>query len=147
MPRDFSDTSKPIKPPPEPRRRPKQDRSKMMVDSIVEACIRILDREGADRLTTNRIAEVAGVSKASLYRYFPNKEAIVAAVFDQILTGNLARHDEWERQWSKMSLEESVAFLIDLMLSLDRRLVRLHRSFYQAYREVSTQIEIRRTSS
>ena len=39
--------------------------------------------EGAESLTTQRIADVAGVNIASLYQYFPNKEAILAQVFEE----------------------------------------------------------------
>jgi AcrR family transcriptional regulator len=42
-----------------------------------------LIKEGYDRASTNRIAEVAGVSIGSLYQYFPSKEALVAAVVDR----------------------------------------------------------------
>jgi len=40
-------------------------------------------KEGYDRASTNRIAELAGVSIGSLYQYFPSKEALVAAVIDR----------------------------------------------------------------
>ena len=40
----------------------------------------MLASEGLDAVTTNRVAELAGVSIGSLYQYFPNKEALVAAV-------------------------------------------------------------------
>jgi AcrR family transcriptional regulator len=42
-----------------------------------------LIREGSDRASTNRIAEVAGVSIGSLYQYFTSKEALVATVIDR----------------------------------------------------------------
>jgi AcrR family transcriptional regulator len=42
-----------------------------------------LVREGFDRASTNRIAEVAGVSVGSLYQYYPGKEAPAAAVIDR----------------------------------------------------------------
>ena len=48
------------------------------VDAIVQAAAYILVRDGCAKLTTNRIAERAGVNIASLYQYFPNKEAILA---------------------------------------------------------------------
>ncbi len=54
-----------------------------MVDALVEATARVLVREGFDRASTNRIAEVAGVSVGSLYQYYPSKEALVAAVIDR----------------------------------------------------------------
>ena len=60
-----------------PRKRPSQERSRFTVDAILEAATDILVRDGFARLTTNRIAERAGVNIASLYQYFPGKEAIV----------------------------------------------------------------------
>jgi AcrR family transcriptional regulator len=55
----------------------------MTVDALLEATARILVREGFDKASTNRIAEVAGVSVGSLYQYFPGKEALVAAVIER----------------------------------------------------------------
>lgn len=49
----------------------------MLVDAIVEAAIRILERDGWRSLTTTTVARRAGVSVGSLYQYFPNREAIV----------------------------------------------------------------------
>lgn len=64
----------------EPRKLPTQKRSRATFDAILEAGARILVDEGYEAATTNRIAEVAGVSVGSLYQYFPNKESIVLAV-------------------------------------------------------------------
>ncbi|MUG94873.1 TetR family transcriptional regulator [Scytonema sp. UIC 10036] len=66
--------------PTKPRKLPQQDRSKMTVDAILIATAHILTEEGYDTASTNRIAERAGVSIGSLYQYFPNKEALVAAL-------------------------------------------------------------------
>lgn len=73
----------PRKIPTTPRKLPQQDRSKITVDAILIATARILMQEGYDRASTNRIAELAGVSIGSLYQYFPNKEALVAALVEQ----------------------------------------------------------------
>lgn len=70
------------KQPPRARKRPRQSRSRHTLRAIQEACLKILDTEGADKLTTARIADVAGVNIASLYQYFPNKEAILSDVYD-----------------------------------------------------------------
>lgn len=67
----------------EPRKRPRQARSRAMVDALIEATARVLVEDGYDRASTNRIAKVAGVSVGSLYQYFPNKEALVVAVVDR----------------------------------------------------------------
>jgi AcrR family transcriptional regulator len=66
-----------------PRKFASQERSRSTVDALLEATTRILIKEGYDRASTNRIAEVAGVSIGSLYQYFPSKEALVAAVVDR----------------------------------------------------------------
>ena len=80
-----------------PRKEASQERSRATVNALVEATARILVREGYDKASTNRIAEVAGVSIGSLYQYFPSKEAMVAAVIErhnrqigQMVRGELA---------------------------------------------------------
>ncbi|GAB5487537.1 MAG: TetR/AcrR family transcriptional regulator [Parasphingorhabdus sp.] len=62
------------------RKTPSQGRSKATVDAILTAAARILISSGYAKASTNRIAEVAGVSIGSLYEYFPGKEAIFAEV-------------------------------------------------------------------
>jgi AcrR family transcriptional regulator len=59
------------------RKRPKQTRSTELVAAILEAAAQVLAQEGAQRFTTARVAEKAGVSIGSLYQYFPNKAAIL----------------------------------------------------------------------
>jgi AcrR family transcriptional regulator len=66
-----------------PRKLASQERSRSTVDALLEATTRVLIKEGYDKASTNRIAEVAGVSIGSLYQYFPSKEALVAAVIDR----------------------------------------------------------------
>ncbi len=61
-----------------PRKLPRQERSRTTVEALLQATTDILVRQGAGRLTTNRIAERAGVNIASLYQYFPGKHAIIA---------------------------------------------------------------------
>lgn len=48
-----------------------------LVSAILEAAVQVLAQEGAQRFTTARVAEKAGVSVGSLYQYFPNKAAIL----------------------------------------------------------------------
>jgi AcrR family transcriptional regulator len=59
------------------RKQPKQARSTELVATILEAAVQVLAKEGAQRFTTARVAEKAGVSVGSLYQYFPNKAAIL----------------------------------------------------------------------
>jgi AcrR family transcriptional regulator len=66
----------------EPKRRPKQARSQEMVRRIVEAATTILTRDGVEALTTNHIANEAKISVASVYQFFPNKQAIIYAAYN-----------------------------------------------------------------
>lgn len=61
-----------------PRKTPRQERSRATVDALLGAAAHILERDGYAKLTTNRIAARAGVNIASLYQFFPGKDAIVA---------------------------------------------------------------------
>lgn len=63
-----------------PRKSPKQSRSRVTVDAIVEATAQLLRERGPDGTTTARIAQRAGTSVGSLYQYFPTREALVAAI-------------------------------------------------------------------
>lgn len=61
-----------------PRKRPSQSRSLSTVEAVLEATARILEERDTPRVTTNAIAERAGVSIGSLYQYFPSRDAIFA---------------------------------------------------------------------
>jgi len=73
------------------RKQPKQARSAELVAAILDAAVQVLAKEGAQRFTTARVAEKAGVSVGSLYQYFPNKAAILFRL----------QSDEW-RQTSEL---------------------------------------------
>jgi AcrR family transcriptional regulator len=69
----------------EPRKTPQQGRSVATVEAIHDATIQVLLKNGADRLTTVRVAQRAGVSVGTLYQYFPNKQALLFAVLERHL--------------------------------------------------------------
>ncbi|ARN81963.1 hypothetical protein DSM21852_13110 [Methylocystis bryophila] len=70
-----------------PRKSPVQARSAVTVDTLHAATIQVLVREGLSRCTTTRIAERAGASVGSLYQYYPNRDALLAAVLEKHLEG------------------------------------------------------------
>ncbi|WP_217575339.1 TetR family transcriptional regulator [Mesorhizobium sp. GbtcB19] len=59
------------------RKQPKQARATELVAAILQAAAQVLAVEGAQRFTTTRVAEKAGVAVGSLYQYFPNKAALL----------------------------------------------------------------------
>jgi len=61
---------------------PIQARSTVTVEAISEATIQVLLTHGAERLTTTRVAARAGVSVGTLYQYYPNKQSLLFAIFE-----------------------------------------------------------------
>lgn len=129
-----ADYEKPI---PLPRKLPKQGRSKVLVDAIVEACENILARGDAEQLTTNYIAEVAGVNIGSLYQYFPNKEAVLATVFTRKMAAERAEFADQSNKrilaQSALSLSAALAEVIRVKAELHQRFLALHGDFYRDY--------------
>lgn len=70
-----------------PRKSPIQARSAVTVEALHAATIQVLIEEGLSRCTTTRIAERAGTSVGSLYQYYPNRDALLAAVLEKHLDG------------------------------------------------------------
>ncbi|GCA98962.1 TetR/AcrR family transcriptional regulator [Mycolicibacterium sp. NCC-Tsukiji] len=64
------------------RKQPKQQRSAETRQRILDAAARVFAEFGYRGGTTNRIADAANISIGSLYQYFPNKDAILAALTD-----------------------------------------------------------------
>jgi AcrR family transcriptional regulator len=74
------------------RKSPKQERSKDLVSAVMAAAARILESAGTEALTTNKVAQMAGVSIGSLYQYFPGKDAIFSTLIEQQLDVNAAHY-------------------------------------------------------
>lgn len=62
------------------RKEPRQNRSRATVEAILRAGARVLSDAGWAGFTTNRVADLAGVSIGSLYQYFPDKLSLVDAI-------------------------------------------------------------------
>jgi AcrR family transcriptional regulator len=99
------------------RKQPQQSRSTDLVAAILQAATQVLAREGAQRFTTARVAERAGVSVGSVYQYFPNKAAILFKL----------QSDEWQQTTDLLA-----AILGDLRKPPFVRLRRLVRAFVRS---------------
>lgn len=93
---------------------PVQKRSKETVASIVESCSRLLVQEPYHAITTDKIAEMAGVSIGSLYQFFANKEAIVAAVIDELLQTDIVYIEEQMNQIPQTDMNTKIHSLINI---------------------------------
>jgi len=125
-----------------PRKTPRQDRSRATVDAVLQATTDILVREGYAKLTTNRIAERAGVNIASLYQYFPGKEAIVAELRRRHGAEQRAELRRVLAERGSKSLESTIRSLVSMGVAGHARAPRLHRVFAEelpalGYRDVT----------
>lgn len=102
------------------RKTPRQRRAAEAFHSVLTAASRLLPDLGYQRLTTNRIAELAGVSIGSLYQYFENKDAIALELFQKILGQNQdglkAALEECRGCALDVALDRLVAKMVDRML-------------------------------
>jgi len=73
------------------RATPRQDRSRATKDLVLQVAAAVLGEVGLEGFNTNLIAERAGVGPRAIYRYFPNKFAILGALASELL--------ELERAW------------------------------------------------
>jgi AcrR family transcriptional regulator len=108
------------------RRRPNQRRARQTVEAILDAVVRILKREGAGGVTTNRIAEVAGVSIGSVYQYFPDKAAIFAALHQRHI-------EEIDRAVERTLVQNADASLDDLMRAMIEVMIDAHADDPELY--------------
>lgn len=125
-----------------PRKTPKQDRSRATVEALLEATADILTRDGYGKLTTNRIADRAGVNIASLYQYFPGKDAIVAELRRRHGAEQRAGLRKALDQRRDESLEGTLRALVSVGLAGHAHAPRLHRVFSEelpalSHREVA----------
>ncbi|MBZ9705248.1 TetR family transcriptional regulator [Mesorhizobium sp. ESP7-2] len=75
----------------EPRRRPKQERSRERIDAILSTTMRLIGEKGIDAVTMKEVGMLAGGPIATVYHYFPNKSAILAMLYERFSEVSRAR--------------------------------------------------------
>lgn len=118
---------------PTPRKRPNQSRSRALVDAVAQACLRILDEAGDDALTVARIAEVSGVAVGSIYQYFPNKDAIVAVLYERVLDQEAEQLLLMRERLVGIPLTEAMREILANIIRVELRLFKLNQAFHLRY--------------
>ena len=102
------------------RKSPKQERSKDLVGAVMAAAARILESAGSETLTTNKVAQLAGVSIGSLYQYFPGKDAIFSTLIEQQLDSNAAHYAQFiethKNDEAPLLMKALIADVVDLFV-------------------------------
>jgi AcrR family transcriptional regulator len=105
------------KPPTQPRKKPRQPRAQATVDAMLEATAQVLKKVGYDRLTTNKVAEAAGVSVGSVYQYFPGKEALLIALMLRVAEKQRAAFVASLARSADAPIEDAIAGVLDSILA------------------------------
>jgi len=131
------------------KNRPRQERAKRTYEAILVAAAELLVEVGVERISTNLVAERAGITVPALYRYFPNKYAVLNALGASLMD----RHNEVFKQWFDMYMVEgqpqhlldNIYELLKLTLDVTRKQTG-GLEVVQALRAVAPLQEVRLTS-
>jgi len=110
--------------PPQLRKKPMQSRSRLLVDSVKQACLLVVEKEGIDGLSVSAISEASGVTFGSIYQYFPNLDGIIAAVYDDAVSAAITRASRSGQVTEVFAALEEELKHLDLIF---------HRDFFQNY--------------
>ena len=107
-----------------------QARSRKSLARLLKATIEVLDKEGIEGATIPRIAARAGLSPGTVYRRFPDKDALMREVSIRVFESNYKQTKELvaEERWKDKSLAETARAVVDLTLNGHRSHRRLLRA-------------------
>lgn len=98
------------------KHRPRQERAKRTYENILRAAAELLVEVGVERISTNLIAERAGITVPALYRYFPNKYSVLHALGAALLDRQNAVFADWFDQFGADSVAEELLAGVDDLL-------------------------------
>lgn len=96
-----------------------QHRSRETAARLLEAAEEILEKRGVTGASVPEIARRAGVSPASIYRRFTDKDGLLREVFESFFERAIKANDEalQPSRWVATSLEQSVCALVSGMVA------------------------------
>ncbi len=119
-----------------PRKSPAQERSRATVDAIMQASTYILSEVGWGGLNTNAIAERAGVNIASLYQFFPNKQAVIAELQRRHAT---TIHEDLQHALQRMSEQPTLRAALTVIVEM---VVNEHRTAPEVHKAISEELPL-----
>ena len=100
---------------------------------IIRTAVDLMTQHGFEGTTMKQIARAADIGDATIYKYFPTKERLVTAYFEQAIADALVQVSKTPDQQS-FSLHERMQLLIDSLLEIllaDREFVGLARGLVE----------------
>src|SRR3954447_3541172 len=102
------------------RNEPVQARSAARLSSLLDAAAEVVEEVGYERLTTAMVAERAGASIGTVYRYFPDRIAVLEGLSARAFRRFLDRITEHYRESRLDTMEERVSAAVDVYVDLYR---------------------------
>jgi AcrR family transcriptional regulator len=130
----------------EPRKMPIQARSTVTVEAISEATIQVLLSHGAERLTTTRVAERAGVSVGTLYQYYPNKQSLLFAVLEHHMNNVATRVEAACESACYKPLAEMIKEMVEAFVDAKMERADVSAALYRVAADVGGPALIKRIS-
>jgi AcrR family transcriptional regulator len=115
-----------------PRKTPRQQRSEFTFDAILDAAARLFQQYGYAATTTNKVAELAGVSIGTLYHYVPNKDALLYALAERHLAHGMQvlLTEATSLRTAEPPLDETLRRMIEAVARLHSVQPQMHRLLY-----------------
>ena len=113
------------------KREPQQGRSRGMVDDILTAATRVLNSHPLREVTTNHIADVAGISIGSLYQYFDSKQAIIGSLLERHQVDSIAQANRILTECEGNCITSRYRIILRELVALHERERGLHLNFLE----------------
>jgi AcrR family transcriptional regulator len=113
------------------RRRPQQNRARQKIELIFEATMRLLHDGDIASLTTNAIAEKAGISIGTLYQYFGDKEGVLNALAQRELETLAAKVMRAMSESPRPGVQKRIELLTSAVLDSYGGRRRVHRLLFE----------------
>lgn len=113
------------------KREPQQGRSRGMVENILTAATRVLNSHPLREVTTNHIADVAGISIGSLYQYFDSKQAIIGSLLERHQVDSIAQANLILTDGEGSCVTTRYRIMLRELLALHERERELHLNFLE----------------
>jgi AcrR family transcriptional regulator len=130
-----------------PRKMPRQARSEALVEALLAALARVLSQRDLQAATTNEIAQQAGVSIGSLYQYFPNKQALLAALIQKRAQADIDQGLTALAESPDQALEEVARRFVAKLVSHHRHNLKLYRVLLRAVPSLGQSSFVRRQAA
>jgi len=130
----------------EPRKTPIQASSTVTVEAISQATIQVLLSHGAERLTTTRVAERAGVSVGTLYQYYPNKQSLLFTLLEHHMNHVAARVEAACESACHKPIAEMVKEMVEAFVDAKMERADISVALYRVSADVGGPMLMKRSS-